>query len=76
MFVCFRLKEGRDDELIQWLKNIEEDRSYHIREALRRSLKSGKKEKPRPAEKESAPAPPAQTDGTDLEVNLDSWLNL
>ncbi len=39
MFIAFRLKAGRDDDLISWINNAGEgDRSYHIREALRQSL--------------------------------------
>ncbi len=37
--VSFRLKAGRDDDLISWLENITaNDRSYYIREALRGCL--------------------------------------
>ena len=42
MFVAFRLKEGRDDELIQWLQSLgERDRSYNIREAMKAYLNGG-----------------------------------
>ncbi len=36
MIVNFRLKVGRDDEIICWINRLGEyDRSYHIREVLR-----------------------------------------
>ncbi len=39
MFVAFRVKGGRDDDLITWLAGLGEgDRSYYIREALRQGL--------------------------------------
>ena len=40
--VSFRLKTGRDDDLISWVERISaNDRSYHIRETLRGSLIKG-----------------------------------
>ena len=40
--VSFRLKAGRDDDLISWFESISaNDRSYHIRETLRGSLIKG-----------------------------------
>lgn len=39
VFIAFRLKPGRDDDLIDWITNAGEgDRSYHIRESIRRGL--------------------------------------
>ena len=39
MNIGFRLKKGRDDIIINWLETFgENDRSYHIREALRSYL--------------------------------------
>lgn len=38
--ISFRLKVGRDDDLISWFESISaNDKSYYIREALRGSLK-------------------------------------
>jgi len=73
MFIAFRLKLGRDDDLISWINNAGEgDRSYHIRETLRRGLF-----------REAAPfyavqIEPKQVEETapevlDLEKNLDEW---
>ena len=40
--ISVRLKPGRDDELIKWLEHVgKNDRSYHIREALRGFLNQG-----------------------------------
>jgi len=37
--VAFRLKPGRDDMIIDWLNSLgDNDKSYHIREALRSYL--------------------------------------
>ncbi len=39
MFIAFRLKPGRDDNLIDWITDAGEgDRSYHIRQAIRQGL--------------------------------------
>jgi hypothetical protein len=39
MFIAFRLKPGRDDDLIEWAESLGAgDQSYHIRETLRRNL--------------------------------------
>ena len=68
MFVCFRLKPGRDDDLIEMLQNTQ-DRSQYIREALRGKKKSPAREPPeRP--KNTKPDVP----DNDLEANLDGWL--
>ena len=73
MFVAFRLKPGRDDDLISFINNAGEgDRSYHIREALRQGLFReaapipAVKIKPKQA-KEQAP------EVLDLEKNLEEW---
>ncbi len=43
MFIAFRLKPGRDDDLIRWLESLGSgDQSYYIRESLRRDLNSQK----------------------------------
>lgn len=40
--ISFRLKAGRDDDLISWLEGLAaNDRSYFIRETLRSSLING-----------------------------------
>ncbi len=40
--ISFRLKPGRDDQIINWLEDVgDNDRSYHIREALRGFLNQG-----------------------------------
>ncbi len=73
MFIAFRLKPGRDDDLISWINNAGEgDRSYHIREVLRQSLFRQAtplpdiKINPKQA-KEAAPVK------VDLEKNLEEW---
>jgi hypothetical protein len=39
VFIAFRLKPGRDDDLIAWIQNTGEgDRSYHIRQMIRQGL--------------------------------------
>ncbi len=43
MFIAFRLKPGRDNDLIEWLESLGTgDKSYFIRESLRRDLNSQK----------------------------------
>ncbi len=45
MIVNFRLKVGRDDEIIRWINCLgEHDRSYHIREILRGYLRGDSSE--------------------------------
>lgn len=77
MFIAFRLKPGRDDDLINWIQGTGEgDRSYHIRQAIRQGLL------------QQAPAPtytsiriePRQAEDikqevkeADLEAALDAW---
>jgi predicted DNA-binding protein len=39
MFIAFRLKPGRDDDLIKWAESLGAgDKSYYIREAIRQGL--------------------------------------
>ena len=39
----FRLRQGRDDDLIQWLESLGEgERSHFIRQTLRRGLNAGR----------------------------------
>ena len=43
MFIAFRLKPGKDDDLIKWLESLGSgDKSYFIRETLRRNLNAQK----------------------------------
>ncbi len=43
MFIAFRLKPGRDDDLIRWVESLGNgDQSYYIRESLRRDLNAQK----------------------------------
>lgn len=76
MFIAFRLKPGRDDDLINWIQNTGEgDRSHHIRQTIRQGLRQ-------------APAPPYKTikieprqiedtiqeiNEAELEAALDAW---
>jgi hypothetical protein len=42
MNISFRLKPGRDDDVISWICNIgKDDRSYFIREAIKFFIKNG-----------------------------------
>ena len=74
----FRLKPGRDDDLIGWLEALGEgERSYHIRQALRRGLSgpvasalsrvpiAAAEEPPQPVKQEAMEAP------DDIEAKLD-----
>ena len=80
-FVAFRLKPGRDDALIDWINNLpEQDRSYHIREALRSNLQ-GQVITSRPieinfAKPEVRSLPPLPGDAEDVEAALDDWLDV
>jgi hypothetical protein len=82
-FVAFRLKAGRDDALINWIEDLpENDRSYHIREALRSNLQG----QPRPVilgpftakapnpEPSQLPALPGNAE--DIESALDNWIDV
>ncbi len=43
MHIGFRLKPGRDDDLIRWVESLGNgDQSYYIRESLRRDLNAQK----------------------------------
>ena len=72
MFIAFRLKPGRDDDLIAWVNSLGQDeRSYNIRQALRGN--TGPVSQPvRIKPKEIGHKPPAD-DAGDIEKNLDSW---
>ena len=77
MFIAFRLKPGRDDDLINWIINAGEgDRSYHIREAIRRGL-SG--QAPGPSfptvkiEAKQVEDTRQEVNETDLEAALSAW---
>ena len=74
MFIAFRLKPGRDNDLIGWINNAREgDRSYHIREALRQSL--FRQATPLPDIKiKPKEAKEATLVKADLEKNLEEWL--
>ncbi len=77
MFASFRLKPGRDDDLIAWLINLQPgDRSYHIRETIRKGLTAS----PRRPETPQVTISPKQkrseqqiVNSADLETALDSW---
>ena len=75
MFVGFRLRPGKDDDLIEWIENIEKDRSYYIREALRGKVKQKKASAPKEvtAAPISFPSDPVVSD-EGLEANLDGWM--
>ncbi len=83
-FVAFRLKEGRDDALINWIEDLpENDRSYHIREALRSNLQGPPRQVIQPAhfapkvanpEPSQLPALPGNTE--DIESALDNWIDV
>jgi len=75
----FRLKPGRDDDLIRWLEPLGEgERSFHIRQALRRGLNGRATpfrvpvvtESPRPVVQEVA-RPASTAAGDDIEKRLD-----
>ncbi len=71
MFIAFRLKPGRDDDLIAWVSSLGVDeRSAGIRHALRGNV-SGPvaptvKIQPKRVTEQTGPC-------VDLESNLDSW---
>ncbi len=71
MFVGFRLKKGRDDDIIKWLNSIDtNDRSYHIREHLRAKISPTKTEslKSKDNSKETTLV------SNNAESNLDNWM--
>ena len=77
MYIGFRLREGRDDDIIEWISSLDKDRSHHIREAIRGGLNTKMTSPP----VKSVPKKPVvelpeedDTDEGDLEANLDSWL--
>lgn len=81
MLTGFRLKPGRDDDIINWLAAIPEgDRGYYIRETLRKGIAAAGPSRPpaiSPAtELPPVPVlsrPPASMDPDQLQKNLDSW---
>ncbi len=84
MFVAFRLKPGRDDDLIAWINTLGEDeRSAGIRQALRGNVSRPEVETfPRRHVMETFPErekiEPKQIEPSarqvDIEANLDGWL--
>ncbi len=77
MFVGFRLKKGRDDAIITWLNSVEtNDRSYHIREALRQNFGN---EKPKVTTQSSNLNIKElnnnnNNNNNNVESNLDNWM--
>ncbi len=70
MFIAFRLKPGRDDDLIAWMQTLGVDeRSAGIRQALRgnvsRQSPTVKIQPKQVTEREQV--------SNDVEKNLDSW---
>lgn len=82
MFIAFRLKPGRDDDLIAWVNTLGVDeRSAGIRQALRGNLTRVEVEtfphrEHRQSIAEVKKIEPRQVDPVtpDIESNLDSWL--
>ncbi len=87
--VSFRLKAGKDDDLIRWIEGISaNDRSYHIRETLRSSLIKGITQVfPSPVNNNAVSAgkniikpiakekPIAEISEAELEKNLKGWMD-
>ena len=47
--INFKVKPGRDDDLIDWMKTLGEgERSFHLRQTLRRGLRGNSKPSYRP----------------------------
>ncbi len=75
MFIAFRLKEGRDDDIISWVESLgERDRSYSIRQALKEHL--SEPHSPVLVKKHRFPKEkPVETQNdVNVDENLDSWL--
>ena len=77
MLTRFRLKPGRDDDLITWLNNLDSgDRSYHTMKILKKGLTASLRRPEAPAIK-IAPnkvrniKPPVNE--VDLESAFESW---
>ncbi len=76
MFIAFRLKPGRDDDLIAWINTLGVDeRSAGIRQALRGNATRVEVETlpPLPKKIEPKQAEPVARQ-VDIEKNLDGWL--
>ncbi len=76
MFVTFRLKPGRDDDLIESLEGYPGgDRSYYIRELLRKGLINPSQQVATPGLVKIEPkkGEPDEIKEADLEKSLDSW---
>ena len=72
MFVAFRLKPDRDDDLIAWINTLGEDeRSAGIRQALRGNV-TRQESFTAPKIKPKEVTPRADAPGN-IEKNLDSW---
>jgi len=82
MFIAFRLKPGRDDDLIAWISSLGRDeRSCNIRQALRGVVFNAAPVNTRQAPgKHHANIMPKAADAKatentrDIETNLDQWL--
>lgn len=78
LFVAFRLKTDRDDEIIEWLESIgDRDRSYKIREALKTYL-NGASSDTTPISLKPASSPltikKREMDENIIEANLEGWV--
>jgi hypothetical protein len=77
VYIAFRLKPNRDSDIISWLEPLGDcDRSYAIREAVRRGINASPPNLLQPAVKIKARQveEAQQTNEQDLEAALDSWL--
>ena len=77
VFVAFKLKKGRDQDLIAWIGSLDEgDRSYHIRELLRRGLNMQAPSQLTPIRIQPKQTTNAETVKIDLDKNLQEWMTV
>lgn len=77
VFIAFKLKKGRDQDLIDWIKGLDEgDRSYHIRELLRRGISMRFPSQLPPTRIQPKQTINAEIKIIDLDKNLQEWMTV
>ena len=77
VFIAFKLKKGRDQDLIAWIDSLDEgDRSYHIREVLRRGLSMQSPSQLLPIRIQPKQTINAEPEKIDLDKNLQEWMTV
>lgn len=77
VFIAFKLKKGRDQDLIAWIESLGDgDRSYHIRELLRRGISMQVPTQLNPNKIQPKQTKSVEIVKIDLDKNLQEWMTV